>query len=63
MNAARQMVIYSRDSLTEIAQSVGYVSSSTLARHYREAFGVTPNEERRRANRFRVEDNRPLPSV
>ena len=63
MNAARQMVLYSRDSLTEIAQSVGYVSSSTLARHYREAFGVTPNEERRRANRFRVEDNRPLPSV
>lgn len=63
MNAARQMVIYSRDSLTEIAQSVGYVSSSTLARHYREAFGLTPNEERRQANRFRVEDNRPLPSV
>lgn len=63
MNAARQMVLYSRDSLTEIAQAVGYVSSSTLAKHYRAAFGLTPQEERRQANRFRVENNRPVPSV
>ncbi|WP_146346799.1 GlxA family transcriptional regulator [Phaeobacter marinintestinus] len=63
MNAARQMVLYSRESLTEIAQAVGYVSSSTLSKHYRSAFGMTPQDERRRANRFRVEENRPVPSV
>lgn len=63
MNAARQMVLYSRETLTGIAQAVGYVSSSTLSKHYRSAFGATPQDERRRANRFRVEENRPVPSV
>jgi transcriptional regulator GlxA family with amidase domain len=63
MNAARQLVIYSRDPISEIANAVGYASASTLAQHYRESFGMTPLEERRRVNQFRVEDNRPIPSV
>ena len=63
MNAARQLVIYGRDPISEIANAVGYASASTLAQHYRESFGMTPLEERRRINQFRVEDNRPIPSV
>ncbi|MFY0311008.1 GlxA family transcriptional regulator [Leisingera sp. D0M16] len=63
MNAARQLVMYSRDSITSIANAVGYATSSTLSQHYRESFGVTPQEERRKVNLFRVQDNRPIPSV
>ena len=63
MNAARQLVMYSRDSITSIANAVGYATSSTLSQHYRDSFGVTPQEERRNVNLFRVQDNRPIPSV
>lgn len=62
MKAARQKILYSRASMTDIALDVGYTRASTLSKHYREAFGITPIEERHRANRFRVENNRPLPS-
>ena len=50
---ARQRVLYSTDTITEIAQSVGYASSTPMARHYAEAFGVNPNDERRRLNGLR----------
>lgn len=63
MNAARQLVIYSHDPISEIAHAVGYASASTLAQHYRKSFGMTPLEERRQVNQFRVQDNRPIPSV
>lgn len=63
MNAARQLVMYSHDSITSIANAVGYVSPSTLSLHYRESFGMSPREERNKVNRFRVQDNRPIPSV
>lgn len=48
LKKARQRVLYSTDTITEIAQSVGYSSSTPMARHYAEAFGVNPNDERRR---------------
>ncbi|MGB8813494.1 MAG: helix-turn-helix domain-containing protein [Paracoccaceae bacterium] len=48
LKKARQRVLYSTDTITEIAQSVGYASSTPMARHYAEAFGVNPNDERRR---------------
>ena len=63
MHAARKLVIYSRESLTDIAEAVGYSSPTPLNKHYKAAFGLSPGEDRRRANRFRVEDNAPLPSV
>ena len=44
---ARQRVLYSSDSLREIAASVGYVTSSPMIRHYTEFFGVSPRDERR----------------
>jgi transcriptional regulator GlxA family with amidase domain len=63
MKAARQLVIYSRNSITSIANAVGYGTSATFSQYYRESFGLTPQEERRKTNMFRVRDNRPLPSV
>ncbi|MEH7829152.1 GlxA family transcriptional regulator [Gemmobacter denitrificans] len=53
LKKARQRVLYSNDTITEIAQSVGYASSTPMARHYAEAFGVNPNDERRRLNGVR----------
>ncbi len=63
MKAARQMVVYTKDPISEIAAAIGYGSVAPLVSHYRSAFGLSPSEDRRRINRFRVEDNAPLPSV
>ncbi|MBO9409841.1 GlxA family transcriptional regulator [Shimia sp. R9_1] len=64
MNAARQQVLYSRNSLSDVALSVGYNSSSTLSKHYRQAFGLSPSEERnQKSNRFKIERGQPIPVV
>lgn len=63
MKAARQLVLFSREPIPRIAAAVGYETVSPLIRHYREEFGVSPAEDRHNINRFRVEDNRPLPSA
>lgn len=63
MKAARQLVLYSREPLPRIAASVGYETVAPLIRHYREEFGLNPAEDREKINRFRVEDNRPVPSA
>lgn len=47
LTKARQRVLYSNDSLREIAASVGYMTSSPMVRHYTEIFGVSPRDERR----------------
>lgn len=47
LSKARQRVLYSNESLREIATSVGYLTSSPMIRHYTELFGVNPREERR----------------
>ncbi|NTT85004.1 GlxA family transcriptional regulator [Tabrizicola fusiformis] len=44
---ARQRVLYSNDSLSQIAVSVGYPTSGPMARHYAELYGVSPKDERR----------------
>ncbi|OYW59872.1 MAG: hypothetical protein B7Z31_05125, partial [Rhodobacterales bacterium 12-65-15] len=44
---ARQRVLYSDESLREIAASVGYLTSSPMVRHYTALFGVSPRDERR----------------
>jgi transcriptional regulator GlxA family with amidase domain len=44
---ARQRVLYSTDSLREIAASVGYMTTSPMVRHYTQLFGVSPRDERR----------------
>ncbi|MFD2739430.1 GlxA family transcriptional regulator [Sulfitobacter aestuarii] len=63
MNAARQLVLYSKDSMTEIANAVGYASATPMVRHYKESFGLSPNEDRKTINMFRVENNRSIPST
>lgn len=62
MKAARQLVLFSRETMPRVAVAVGYETLPPLMRHYREEFGITPTEDRANINRFRVTDNRPLPS-
>ncbi len=47
LSKARQRVLYSADSLSEIAASVGYPRSGLMARQYEQAYGVTPQGERK----------------
>lgn len=63
MKAARQLVLYSKDSMSEIAASVGYGSSAPLLTYYRAAFGVSPQEDRQNINAFRVQGRVSVPSV
>ncbi|SFD92653.1 GlxA family transcriptional regulator [Roseivivax sediminis] len=63
MKAARQIVMYSNDRIADVAAAVGYGSVKSLVRHYRAAFGLTPQEDRARINLYRVEGNLPVPSV
>jgi transcriptional regulator GlxA family with amidase domain len=63
MNAARQLVMYSKDSMAQIAMQVGYGSTTLMVQHYRNAFGISPQEDRRRINLYRVQDNISLPSI
>ncbi len=62
MSAARQLVLYSNDSMYSIANAVGYGATAPMARQYRAVFGVTPQQDRQKINLFRVEKNRPIPS-
>lgn len=62
MKAARQLVMYTNQSFTEIAEAVGYSSTTILKRYYTEVFGISPREDRARINLFRVSGNVPLPS-
>ncbi len=63
MKAARQLVIYTRDRIADVAVAVGYASATPMIAHYRAAYGRTPAEDRLRANQFRVEENVPVPTV
>jgi len=63
LKRARQMALYSNDTVTDIALAVGYSSSTPLVRHYVEAFGVTPQEDRRAINSFRAKGDAPVPEI
>lgn len=63
MQAARQIVMYTNDAVTDIAAAVGYASSKHFTRHYRSEYGMSPQEDRQRINLHRTESNRPVPSV
>ena len=63
MKAARQLVMYSKNSMAQIALQVGYGSTTPMVQHYKDAFGLSPQEDRRRINLYRVQDNSPVPSV
>ena len=61
VNAARQMILYTNEKIGEIALSVGFSSASILRGHYIELFSLSPEEERKKINLFRVNDNSPIP--
>ncbi len=63
MKAARQLVLYSKDSMPSIAMAVGYSSATPMLAHYKATFGVSPQEDRKRINLFRVKDNISVPSA
>lgn len=54
LRAARQLVIYTQDTLTSIALAVGYTNPTSMSRNYTEQFGSTPRQDRQEHNRFRV---------
>ncbi len=63
MRTARQIVMYTNDEIADVAAAVGYASPKPFVKQYRAAFGLTPQEDRKRINLYRVEGNLPVPSV
>ncbi len=63
MRAARQLVLFTKTNLTQIAFSVGYETTTTLQKHYAEAFGISPREDRSRIAHSRILGQAQLPSV
>lgn len=63
MHAARQLVLYSNGSLSQIALAVGYSTAAPMVKYYRDEFGLTPQEDREKINMFRVTENAPVPSA
>ncbi|EBA15460.1 transcriptional regulator, AraC family protein [Roseobacter sp. SK209-2-6] len=62
MKQARQLVLYTNDSIAEVAFMVGYSSSGTFRRHYKEAFGIPPDTDRQAKGGFRLDFEDCLPS-
>ena len=63
MSKARQLLLYGKSSLTEIAQAVGYATGPTMSKRYQEVFGIHPEDDRKKVNMFRVRDNKIVPSA
>lgn len=63
MKAARQLVLYSNESMGQIALAVGYNTLTPLLTHYTSAFGVPPQQDRAAINAGRVRGDVPVPSV
>ncbi|MFT4743103.1 MAG: transcriptional regulator GlxA family with amidase domain [Yoonia sp.] len=63
MHKARQLLLYGKDSMTDIAIAVGYSSASALNKNYIEVFGIHPREDRNKINMFRVRENVIVPSA
>lgn len=61
MHKARQLLLYGKYSMAEVAAAVGYSSSSTLIKNYTDVFGIHPKEDRKKVNMFRVRDNSIVP--
>ena len=61
MHKARQLLLYSKDSMIQIAIAVGYSSSASMIKNYIDVFGIHPQEDRKKINIFRVRDNTIVP--
>lgn len=62
LNTARQLVLYSKNTMREIAEAVGYTTATPMIKRYQEIFKITPQLDREKINIFRVKNNRPVPS-
>lgn len=63
MHKARQLLLYSKDTLIDVAIAVGYTTSSAMSKSYIDVFGIHPREDRNKVNIFRVRDNTIVPSA
>ena len=63
MHKARQLLLYGKDTMIQIALAVGYSSTSSMSRTYIEVFGIPPKEDRKKINMFRVRENAILPQA
>lgn len=61
MHQARQLLLYGKDSMFQVALAVGYSSSAAMAKNYKDVFGLHPSEDRKKVNMFRVRDNSIVP--
>lgn len=61
MRKARQLLLYSKDTMTQIANAVGYASAPSMSIRYQEVFGIHPEEDRKKINMFRVRENKIVP--
>lgn len=61
MHKARQLLLYSNDTLSQIAISVGYSTASAMSKNYVDVFAISPQEDRKKVNMFRVRDNSKTP--
>ena len=63
MKAARQLVLYTNEKISIIAEELGYSQRRVFRRHYQASFKTSPEDDRRRINLYRVEGNISLPSL
>jgi transcriptional regulator GlxA family with amidase domain len=63
MHKARQLLLYGKDTMIQIALAVGYSSTASMSRTYVEVFGIPPKEDRKKINIFRVRENTVLPQA
>jgi transcriptional regulator GlxA family with amidase domain len=63
MHKARQMLLYGKDSMIQIALAVGYSSTGSMSKTYMEVFGIQPKDDRKKINMFRVRENAVVPSA
>lgn len=63
MHKARQLLLYSKDTIVQISVAVGYSSMAVFSKNYIDVFGLHPKEDRAKVNMFRVRENAIIPSV
>jgi transcriptional regulator GlxA family with amidase domain len=63
MRAARQLVLYTNEKISIIAEELGYSQLRVFRRHYQASFTTSPEDDRRQINLYRVEGNISLPSL
>lgn len=63
MKAARQLVLYTNEKISIIAEELGYSQLRVFRRHYQASFTTSPEDDRRQINLYRVEGNISLPSL